>query len=62
MFFQASQVSDLRVDDIVAAPFTADKNWYRARVIGIDGDKVDLYYVDFGDSEIVPKEKVKSLR
>lgn len=59
---QASQVSDLKVDDIVAAPFTADNNWYRARITGIDGDKVDLYYVDFGDSELMPKEKVKSLR
>ncbi|KAK2167696.1 hypothetical protein LSH36_25g07051 [Paralvinella palmiformis] len=59
---QASQVSDLKVDDIVAAPFANDNNWYRARVIGIQGESIDLYYVDFGDSEILPKDRVKSLR
>lgn len=55
-------MSDLKVDDIVAAPFANDNNWYRARVIGIQGESIDLYYVDFGDSEILPKDRVKSLR
>jgi tudor domain-containing protein 2 len=50
------------VGDMVAVTFSTDPGWYRARVLEVTEDKVDVYYVDFGDSELVPKEKVMRLR
>ncbi|ESO89711.1 hypothetical protein LOTGIDRAFT_124728 [Lottia gigantea] len=44
-------MGEVSIGDMVAAPFEHDNAWYRAKVIGIHDDKVDLYFVDFGDSE-----------
>ena len=51
-----------QVGDLVAAPFDHDAMWYRAQVLEVLDDTVDLYYVDFGDSGIVDREKVMPLR
>lgn len=54
---------NLQCGEIVAAPFPHDQMWYRTRVISfLDDDTVDLYYVDYGDSEAVPKSTICSLR
>ncbi|ELU02506.1 hypothetical protein CAPTEDRAFT_171430 [Capitella teleta] len=58
----ASQWRNPQVGDMVAVPFATDPGWYRAKVIAVNGDQVDLYYVDYGDSEILPIEKVMKLR
>jgi len=47
---------------MVAAPFDADKSWYRAEVCHVEDDKVDLYYRDFGDSCWVAKDRIRQLR
>ena len=37
--------------DLVAAPFDEDKNYYRAKVMEVlDDGRVDVYFLDYGDS------------
>ena len=55
-------MTDVREGDMVAAPFDADKSWYRAEVCHVEDDKVDLYYRDFGDSCWVTKDRIRQLR
>jgi len=55
-------VTDVREGEIVAAPFDADNQWYRAEVCSVEDDKVDLYYGDFGDSCWVAKDQIRQLR
>ena len=39
------------VGDLVAAPFKPDNDWYRARVMDVmDDDRIDVYFIDYGDS------------
>ena len=40
--------------DIVAAKFSLDGQWYRAKVEKVDGKKVDLLYIDYGNRETLP--------
>ena len=47
---------------MVAVPFATDPGWYRGRVLEVSGDKVDVYYVDYGDSELVPCDRIMTLR
>jgi hypothetical protein len=50
------------IGDIVAAPFENDPLWYRAKVMAVEGDTVDLFYVDYGDSSCLPCNKIRRLR
>jgi staphylococcal nuclease domain-containing protein 1 len=52
-----------KVGDVVAAKFTVDDQWYRARVrrVDRDGKKADLTYLDYGNSETVPWTRLRSL-
>ena len=59
---QEYAVSEVKEGDIVAAPFEEDKTWYRARVLECVEDKVDLYYFDFGDSELVSCDSIRELK
>lgn len=53
----------LSTGDIVAAPFDGDSLWYRARVLNfLEDNKVDLYYVDYGDNGQVDRDTVYNLR
>ncbi|XP_061462135.1 tudor and KH domain-containing protein isoform X2 [Rhineura floridana] len=59
----ASEFPNVRLGDIVAAPYLEDRSWYRARVLGtLDSGNLDLYYVDFGDNGEAPLEKLRQLR
>lgn len=46
---------------MVAAPFENDPSWYRAKVMGVEGDKIDIFYVDYGDSVYIGKDKLRKL-
>ncbi|KAM4690026.1 tudor and KH domain-containing protein isoform 1-T2 [Rhinophrynus dorsalis] len=60
---QQGVMSEIRVGDIVAAPFHTGTSWYRAEVLGfLDNGHVDLYYVDYGDNWEVPREYLYPLR
>uniref|UniRef100_A0A674ITB6 Tudor and KH domain containing n=1 Tax=Terrapene triunguis TaxID=2587831 RepID=A0A674ITB6_9SAUR len=54
---------NVRVGDIVAAPYADHGAWYRARVLGtLENGNLDLYYVDFGDNGEAPLEALRALR
>lgn len=55
-------IGDPVVGQLVAAPFENDPSWYRAKVMSVEGDTVDLYYVDYGDSSYLPCDKIRRLR
>lgn len=38
-----------RRGELCAARFSADKQWYRARIEGVRGKSVEILYVDFGN-------------
>ncbi|XP_063438275.1 tudor and KH domain-containing protein-like isoform X2 [Mytilus trossulus] len=59
---QGYDVSNPSTGDLVAAPFENDTSWYRAKVMGVEGDTLDLLYVDYGDSGYLPFNKVRRLR
>ena len=52
-----------KVGDIVAAKFTADNDWYRARVRRVDreGKKADITYLDYGNSETIAWTRLRQL-
>jgi tudor domain-containing protein 2 len=57
------------VDQLVAAPYSHDDKWYRARVTEVTVDDYDieesqvvLYYLDYGDTDTRQKKDVCSLR
>ena len=52
-----------KVGDIVASKFTVDDDWYRGRVRRVDraGQKVDITYIDYGNSETVPWTRLRPL-
>ena len=37
-----------------------DQTWYRALINEVDGTKITVYYVDYGNTEEVPKDNLKS--
>ena len=62
-YVQQYKPEGLNTGDIVAAPFQGDDLWYRARILGfLEDNKVDLYYVDYGDCGHVPRSDVFTLR
>jgi hypothetical protein len=61
-YAQGEPVAELHEGDLVAAPFEYDSQWYRTEVARLDGENIDLYYVDFGDSSYVSKDCVRVLR
>nr|DBA13857.1 TPA: hypothetical protein GDO54_004889 [Pyxicephalus adspersus] len=57
------KIPEIRVGDIVAARFRDDNFWYRAEVLNVlENGSVDLYYVDYGDNWVCPKENLFPLR
>lgn len=52
-----------KVGDLVAGKFTLDNDWYRAKVRRVDreGKKVDVTYLDYGNSETIPFSRLRPL-
>lgn len=52
-----------KAGDIVAAKFTVDNDWYRARVRRVDRDakKAEVMYLDYGNSELIPWTRLRPL-
>nr|XP_023023386.1 tudor and KH domain-containing protein homolog [Leptinotarsa decemlineata] len=60
-------LKDIKKGDLVAASFQYDNKWYRAEVLNVlDEDpsmkQAELYYVDYGDTDIVPWNDAYELR
>ncbi|KAJ3276652.1 hypothetical protein HDV01_004185 [Terramyces sp. JEL0728] len=51
-----------KIGEYCSAQFTADKQWYRARVRKINGaNSYNIWYVDYGNSETVPGSRLRPL-
>jgi staphylococcal nuclease domain-containing protein 1 len=52
-----------KAGEFVAARFTADDQWYRARIRRNDREakKAEVVYIDFGNSEIIPWSRLRPL-
>jgi tudor domain-containing protein 2 len=62
-------LQEVKVGQLVAAPFSHDDKWYRARVTDMKLDDYDVeeslvavYYLDYGDSDTRRKKDLCSLR
>jgi staphylococcal nuclease domain-containing protein 1 len=52
-----------KAGEFVAARFTADDQWYRARIRRNDREakKAEVVYIDFGNSEVIPWSRLRPL-
>lgn len=51
-----------KTGELVAAQFSADQSWYRARVRKIlPGNQVEVFYIDYGNSEELPVSSLRTL-
>ncbi|KAL3852582.1 hypothetical protein ACJMK2_016201 [Sinanodonta woodiana] len=48
--------------EIVAAKFSQDGQWYRARVISVSETKVKVFYLDFGNTEKVDRQDIYEMQ
>lgn len=48
--------------EYVAALYERDNSWYRAIVMGVETEQLDLYFVDYGDSGFADIKYVRPLR
>lgn len=48
-------------DDIVLALFNEDGNWYRGKVVRKGANEVSVFFIDYGNTEIVSFENVRKL-
>ncbi|XP_064632258.1 uncharacterized protein LOC135490748 [Lineus longissimus] len=55
------QLMGLAPGEIIAAQFSEDTSWYRAKVLDADTDSrtVEVFYVDFGNSEWISEDRVR---
>jgi staphylococcal nuclease domain-containing protein 1 len=47
--------------ELVKAQFTADDAWYRAEVLRVQDDGFKVKYVDYGNSEVIPADRIRKL-
>merc|ERR1719186_1449202 len=47
------ELADISMGDLVVAKWNEDDVWYNARVVEVTGDKVEVTFVDYGNSDIV---------
>lgn len=58
---KSAPLSEVALGDYCCAKFTTDNSWYRAHVKDIRGDTVDVLFIDFGNSDSVSKDNLRSL-
>ncbi|XP_065890672.1 maternal protein tudor-like [Dysidea avara] len=49
------------VGTIVAAQYSEDDSWYRAKVLEVHDDGVSVFFVDYGNSEVVKMNRIQPL-
>ncbi|ESO85752.1 hypothetical protein LOTGIDRAFT_235720 [Lottia gigantea] len=50
-----------KVGDLCAAKFSLDGQWYRGKVLKVDGGKVTVKFIDYGNRETVASSDVASI-
>ncbi|RYE94261.1 MAG: hypothetical protein EOO77_44395 [Oxalobacteraceae bacterium] len=59
----ASGAPAVKVGDLVAAKFSEDDTWYRARVKRVDrtAGKAEVQYIDYGNAELIALTRLRTL-
>merc|ERR1719186_2088028 len=52
------ELVDISMGDLVVAKWNEDDVWYNARVVEVTGDKVEVTFVDYGNSDIVERNRI----
>ncbi|XP_050486216.1 tudor and KH domain-containing protein homolog [Bombus huntii] len=61
--YEMHKLKSIEVGQLVAAKFSFNKQWYRAEVISLpSNDQCEVFYLDYGDHEIVHHNCVLELR
>ena len=47
--------------DVVCCQFSEDEQWYRARILSVEGEECEVLFVDFGNTEVLPVTKLRTL-
>ncbi|XP_060519354.1 staphylococcal nuclease domain-containing protein 1 [Cylas formicarius] len=50
-----------RKGDLCAAQYSVDNQWYRVKVEKVQGGKATVYYIDYGNREVLPTARLASL-
>ncbi|XP_038056749.1 tudor domain-containing 6-like [Patiria miniata] len=62
---EAPSVDNMQAGSIQGLPciakFSDDEQWYRATVLAEKGDTVDVFFIDYGNKESVPRDQIKVL-
>lgn len=59
--FSDRDLLHLAPGELVASRFSLDGQWYRAKVLDTDEDRVQVFYVDFGNREWVPETTIRQM-
>ena len=51
-------LSTLKVNDILEALFSFDQKWYRIKITQIKADHIDIYFLDYGNSQLLNKKEI----
>ncbi|GAB6033485.1 hypothetical protein CHUAL_013370 [Chamberlinius hualienensis] len=46
---------------ICSALYSADETWYRAKIVRVTGDEVEVYFIDYGNSDVCQLNSLKIL-
>ena len=55
-------VSKVKVGDVCVAQFEGDGSWYRGRIMSFRDDELDVFFLDFGDSQFVGRQEIKAIQ
>lgn len=56
-----SEIGLYILGELCAAKFAGDDQWYRAKIEKINGNKVKVFYVDYGNRDEIPSTSCTSL-
>ena len=54
-------VTSISVETFCVARYE-DGGWYRAQVTGVQGESIDVFYIDYGDAATLPMSSIRSLK
>ena len=54
-------MSSVAMGATVAAQYSEDKSWYRAKVLNVENDNISVLFIDYGNGEVVTMDKIQPI-